>query len=204
MNLENKEIMFEKKDYKLLIGTSGFSNALLENHFRLYEGYVINAGKILALLKEMMEDRKEDMIVLSEIKRRFGWEFNGMRLHEYYFENLSRNPEMMNKDSMFLEKITEDFGSYENWEREFKGIGMMRGVGWAILYFDKKTNTLLNVWVNEHDVGHLAGAVPVIVLDVFEHAYMTDYGIKRADYIDSFFSTINWKIVEKRFEEALK
>jgi Fe-Mn family superoxide dismutase len=131
----------------------------------------------------------------AELKRRFGFEFNGMRLHEYYFENLicpATRPETVTK------KLADTFGSYEAWEQDFKATGSLRGIGWAILYQDNVTGQLFNQWINEHEVGHLAGCQPILVMDIFEHAFMTDYGLKRADYIAAFFQNINWEIVEKR------
>jgi len=93
---------------------------------------------------------------------------------------------------------TEQFGSYDNWLKDFKATGTMRGIGWTILYRDNETNKLFNVWVNEHDLGHLVGASPLLVLDVFEHAYTLDYGLKRADYIEAFVNAIDWNIVASR------
>jgi Fe-Mn family superoxide dismutase len=98
----------------------------------------------------------------------------------------------------------EDFGSLENWERDFRATGALRGIGWVILYYDSAAGRLFNVWVNEHDVGHLSGAFPILVMDVFEHAFMIDYGLKRADYIEAFFKAIDWSSVAKRFSEAIK
>ena len=94
----------------------------------------------------------------------------------------------------FYKKIVDDFGSYENWEKDFRAVGSMRGIGWAVLYYDGKGDQLVNAWINEHDVGHLSGASPMLVMDVFEHAFMIDYGLKRADYIEAFFKAIDWTI----------
>ncbi|KKT81802.1 MAG: Superoxide dismutase [Candidatus Azambacteria bacterium GW2011_GWA1_44_9] len=121
----------------------------------------------------------------SEIKRRFGWEWDGMRLHELYFGNMGKNGSELDKKSAFVKKITEDFGSFEVWEKDFKAIGMMRGIGWVALVRDNETNRLFNVWITEHDGGHLTGSTILLVMDVFEHAYVSDYGIKRLDYISN-------------------
>ena len=99
-----------------------------------------------------------------------------------------------------FKKVSEEFGSFETWEKEFRAIGMMRGMGWAILYQDSFTGRLLNFWINEHDGGHPAGGTPLVILDVFEHAFMIDYGLKRADYIEAFFKNIHWKAVEDRLK----
>jgi Fe-Mn family superoxide dismutase len=135
----------------------------------------------------------------AEMKRRLGWEWNGMRLHEYYFENLG-GQESLKPESRLYQKIVENFGSYELWEKEFKAIGAMRGIGWVALYQDTTSGQLINFWINEHDGGHPAGLNLLLIMDVFEHAYMTDYGLKRADYIEAFFKNINWKTVESRLK----
>ncbi len=192
---------YKAKEFKHLIGTLGFSEKLLTNHFKLYEGYVTNVNKLMELL------RSEDMtapgsIQFSELKRRFGWEFNGMRLHELYFGNMVKNGSQLGSSTALAKKISEDFGSLDAWERDFRASGAMRGIGWVILAYDAEAKQLLNVWINEHDVGHLAGAVPLLVMDVFEHAFMIDYGLARADYINAFFKAIDWKTAAKRFDSA--
>jgi Fe-Mn family superoxide dismutase len=150
------------------------------------------------LIEEIQALTKEGKIGTphyAELKRRFGWEFNGMRLHEYYFENMTKNKVELNKDSAFYKKIQEDFGSWENWEKDFKSTGAMRGIGWAILYYDPVAKKLFNTWINERDVGHLSACPIILIMDVFEHAFMIDYGLKRADYIEAFFNAIDWSIV---------
>jgi Fe-Mn family superoxide dismutase len=147
----------------------------------------------------MLKEGKTGTPEYAELKRRLGFEFNGMRLHEYYFENLGGKA-VMNKSERLGKKLAEDFGSYEDWERDFKGTGTMRGIGWAILYQDNITGRLINQWINEHETGHLAGGIPILVLDVFEHAFMIDYGLKRADYIETFFKNINWDKVGSRLK----
>ena len=97
-------------------------------------------------------------------------------------------------------KLIAEFGSYEMWEKDFKAVGAMRGIGWTVLYQDVMTGALINFWVNEHDVSHPAGCVPLLIMDVFEHAFMIDYGLKRADYIESFFKNINWAAAEARLK----
>ena len=190
---------YTAKDYSSLIGMKGFSETLLKNHFTLYQGYVNNTNRLLDSLTSMLKDSKTATPEYAELKRRLGWEFNGMRLHEYYFENLGGKA-TLNKSGKLIKKLAEDFGNYEDWEKDFKGTGAMRGIGWTILYQDNTTGKLLNQWINEHDTGHLAGGIPILVLDVFEHAFMIDYGLKRADYIEAFFQNINWDKVESRLK----
>ncbi|MCX8168643.1 MAG: superoxide dismutase [Candidatus Methanomethylicia archaeon] len=194
--------MYKPKNYDKLIGIRGLSEQLLRNHFALYQGYVTNTNKLLEILNNLLKEGKIGTPEYAEVKRRLGWEFNGMRLHEYYFENMTKDYVELDKNSKLYLKIVEDFGSYENWEREFKSTGVIRGIGWVILYYDKVVGKLLNVWVNEHDVGHLAGLTPILVMDVFEHAYMIDYGLRKAEYVEVFFKNINWSEVIERFNKV--
>jgi Fe-Mn family superoxide dismutase len=195
--------MYQPKNFEHLLGLKGFSDQLLKNHFTLYQGYVNNTNRLAEALSLLLKEGKTGTPEYAELKRRFGWEFNGMRLHEYYFGNMVKNGVELDKDSQLYKSISQDFGSYEAWEKDFKGTGAMRGIGWVILYYDPYGGRLFNTWVNEHDVGHLSGATPLLIMDVFEHAYMTDYGLKRADYIEAFFKTIDWKTVGERFLKSL-
>jgi len=188
---------YTAKDFSRLLGMEGFSDTLLKNHFTLYQGYVTNTNKLVEILNQMLKEGKVGSPEFAELKRRFGWEFNGMRLHEYYFENLGGKGALEKAGKLF-KIISEEFGSLDNWEKEFRAIGMMRGIGWAILYQDPLTGKLFNFWINEHDVGHATGCTPLLILDVFEHAFMIDYGLKRADYLEVFFKNIQWKAVEER------
>ena len=190
---------YTAKDFSSLIGMDGFSETLLKNHFTLYQGYVTNTNKVWEILQDMLKAGKTATPEYAELKRRFGFEFNGMRLHEYYFENLG-GKKSLNKDGKLAKLLPGGFGSYEDWEKDFRATGAMRGIGWAILYQDNANGWLFNQWINEHEVGHPAGCQPLLVMDVFEHAFMLDYGLKRADYIDSFFKNINWDAVEARLK----
>lgn len=191
--------MFEAKNFENLIGLKGFSDILLKNHFVLYQGYVANSDKLLALLDAKETGTPE----YSELQRRFGWEWNGMRLHELYFGNLTKKTEEL-PDGKLRAKMEKIYGGFEKWKKNFAAVGMMRGIGWVILSYDKDSGELFNVWINEHDTGHLSGATPLLVMDVFEHAYITDYGTKRADYIEAFFKAIDWEKVSERFDKAGK
>jgi Fe-Mn family superoxide dismutase len=190
---------YSAKDYSKLIGMEGFSETLLKNHFTLYQGYVTNTNKLADTLAQMLKEGKTAVPEYAELKRRFGWEFDGMRLHEYYFENLGAK-EAIGNSGKLAKKLTDAFGSYEEWEKDFKGVGAMRGIGWVTLYQDMASGNLFNCWINEHDAGHLVGCNPILILDVFEHAFMIDYGLKRADYITAFFKNINWKAAEGRLK----
>ncbi len=185
--------MFEAKKYDHLLGMEGFSDAILTNHFGLYEGYVKNTNALLSLLDAKEVGTPE----YSELQRRFGWEWNGMRLHELYFGNMSGESTPLS-DGVLKTKLESVYGSVENWKKNFIGVGTMRGIGWAVLAYDESNGRLFNIWVNEHDGGHLVGTVPLLVMDVFEHAFVLDYGLKRAEYVDAFFRHIDWAAVEAR------
>jgi len=191
-------MVYEAKNFDHLLGTSGFSDKLLTTHFGLYQGYVKNVN----LLMELLKSGKLEGPQFAEIIRRFGWEFNGMRLHELYFGNMSKNKTSADEKSKFLKQINADFGSFEKWETNFKAVGTMRGIGWDILAYDPLGNKMFNIWVNEHDAGHLADSVPLLIMDVFEHAFVMDYGMNRADYIKAFFNAIDWKTVVNRFDKC--
>jgi len=193
-------MQYEAKNFEHLLGASGFSDALLKNHFTLYQGYVKNFNTLDETLKKMEADGKFGAPEFAELNRRLGWEWNGMRLHELYFGNM-KNGEGAVSEGNLKKRIVEEWGSMEMWEKDFKSTGAMRGIGWVILYHDKTAGRLFNVWVNEHDMGHLAGATPLLVMDVFEHAFILDYGLKRADYIEAFWKAVDWEVVESRLEE---
>ena len=188
---------YAAKDFGKLVGMDGFSETLLKNHFTLDQGYVTNTNKLSDLLGGMLAEGKTATPEYAELKRRFGWEWNGMRLHEFYFENLGGKG-ALDPASKLGKAVAAEFGSVEKWEADFRAVGAMRGIGWVVLDQDKLGGRLFNQWVNEHDAGHPAGAVPVLIMDVFEHAFMVDYGLKRADYIAAFFRNVNWKAAEAR------
>ncbi len=189
---------YEQKNFDSLLGLPGFSDALLKNHFTLYAGYVKNFNLLDETLVKMEKEGKYSTPEFAELNRRLGWEFNGMRLHELYFGNIAKQGRALNSQGALAKKIEKEFGSLEFWEKDFRAMGAMRGIGWVVLCHDKSADRLFNVWVNEHDVGHFSGCTPLLVMDVFEHAYILDYGLKRADYISAFMNAIDWASVEKR------
>jgi len=191
---------YEAKNFEGLLGLKGFSDNALKTHFSLYQGYVNNTNKLLDELKSAVLDSPQH----AEMQRRFSWEFNGMRLHEYYFEALSKEVKTLDIKTALYNKIENDFGEFANWEKEFRAIALARGIGWGILYYDTSADRLLNIWVNEHDQGHLAGLPALLNIDVFEHAFMLDYGTKRADYIETFMKAVDWEVIAKRFETVKK
>ncbi len=146
-----------------------------------------------------MKEGKTATPEFAELKRRLGWEFNGMRLHEYYFDNLGGKAPL-DAEGRLGKKLAASFGSLDAWEKDFRATGEMSGIGWTALYQDNVSGSVCNYWINEHDEGHPAGCMPILVMDVFEHAFMLDYGLKRADYIEAFFKNIDWNAVESRLK----
>jgi Fe-Mn family superoxide dismutase len=190
-----------------LSGLNGISDQTLEMHFKLYEGYVTNTNTLNTQIAELIKDGNLDatkMAAFSELKRRYGFEYNGMVLHEYYFDNMQKDgtgdPA---KDSAFVSAAESSFGSYDVWKADFVNVGKMRGVGWAICYQDTSNSALSNHWITLHEVGNVAGYTPILVMDVWEHAFLLDYKpAERPKYIEAFFSNINWDMVNGRLNTA--
>lgn len=185
-------------DFSHLLGTPGFSDTLLNNHFTLYQAYVKNTNSILEKLKTAEAGTPE----YNELSRRLGWEWNGMRLHELYFGNMSKDKKDMGKESPLYKKMTDSFGSGENCEKNFRETAGLRGIGWVIMYYDKNADCLFNVWIDDHATNHLSGATPILIMDMWEHAFMIDYGLKKPDYMEAFIKSVDWEVAEGRFESA--
>ena len=184
------------KNFESLIGLQGLTENIFKNHFTLYQGYVNNTNKLLEELKKLDSTSVE----YAELRRRFGWEFNGMRLHELYFENLAKTGKPLDHNSNLSMLINNEFSSFGDWEKDFKSLTAMRGIGWVVLAYDPVARKLFNIWINEHDLGFLVGTIPLLVIDVFEHAYMIDYGLKKADYVNAVFKAIDWTVVQSRLK----
>lgn len=189
--------MYTPKDYKYLLGLEGFSDNALNTHFTLYEGYVKNINSILEKFRTKV--LVQDSIEGAEVKRRLGWEYNGMKLHEIYFESLSKSPQALNKDSLLAAKLEESYGSIEEWLTIFKNIASMRGIGWVSLVKGEDGN-LFTVWFEEHNTGHLANSKVLLCIDMLEHAFILDYGTKKIEYINAFLKAVDWKVCEERFK----
>jgi superoxide dismutase, Fe-Mn family len=192
---------YKAKDFSSLLGMKGFSEKLLQDHFGLYEGYVSHTNELLERLSTLSREGRLDSVEHAELRRRLRWEFDGMRLHELYFGNLGGTGGGLPKGDL-QDSLATAFGDEESWLAEFKATGSLRGVGWAILYHDPLDSRFLNLWVGEHDAGHPAGCIPLLVMDVWEHAFATDYGTDRASYIDAFLANIDWRTVERRLQAA--
>lgn len=176
----------------------GISKKTIEEHLKLYAGYVKNTNGIFAQKAELAKNQGL-AYASSETQRRLGFEFDGMRNHEYYFALFEGGAKKLGDNSPLKKAIKKDFGSFENWLTDFKALAMTRGPGWAILY--KDGDKLLNSWVDEHHLGQLTGLSPVVALDMWEHAYMIDYSpVEKNKYIGAFFENLNWEVVEGFFQ----
>lgn len=190
---------YEPRNFDSLLGkVTGISDDVLKMHFKLYKGYVTNTNLLLDELNVIQQEGKDKTPYFAALKRILGWEFDGMRLHELYFENLGKSD--FDPNSAIGKVLVEQFGSYDKWKENFVATGLIRGIGWAALYQDPISQKLVNFWINEHDTGHLAGGDPLLIMDVWEHAYITQYGTDRAQYIKAFFDNINWEVVNQRYQ----
>ena len=198
MMIDNKS--YQAKQFNLS-GLNGISDQTLEMHFKLYEGYVKETNTLTEKIAAILADGKvdqEEMPAYSELTRRLGFEYNGMVLHEYYFGNMKKDGDGRPRTRLGLFQAAERvFGSYEIWKADFVGIGKMRGVGWAICYQNPANGRLSNHWITLHEMGNVAGFNPVLVMDVWEHAFLLDYKpAERPKYIEAFFSNIDWAACE--------
>lgn len=177
----------------------GISAKQIEEHLKLYAGYVKNTNALIEKTEEMKKDSAKYAIELSELTRRFAFEFDGMRLHEVYFDQFDQS--VTGKGEALKSAITAQYGSFEAWVNEAKAVGKMRGIGWVLLVQDELNGNLHTIWISDHEYGHLAGLKILFAMDVWEHAYMVDYGpTQRPDYIEAFFKNLNWNVVEARYQ----
>lgn len=190
----------EKKfDIKQLVD---ISEKTINEHLKLYAGYVKHSNLIIDKINSLASDMESNSYTIGELQRRFGFEFDGMRNHEYYFEQLEKGSAPIDESSEFVAKVTETFGSFDAWLSRFKSLAMTRGIGWAILYYDTDTDKLLNAWIDEQHLGHLTSLKVVLALDMWEHSYMLDYvPSEKKKYIEAFFANLNWSCVTERFSK---
>jgi Fe-Mn family superoxide dismutase len=201
----------EQKVYKAkqfnLSGLNGISDQTLEMHFKLYEGYVKATNDLTERIAAILSDGKvdqEEMPAYSELTRRLGFEYNGMVLHEYYFANMKKGGGGdAARGSQFRGAVERSFPSYDIWRTDFASVGKMRGVGWSIAFLDPATGGVSNHWIELHQTGNVAGFVPLLVMDVWEHAFLLDYKpADRPKYIEAFMSNVDWDSVENRFKNV--
>ncbi|MES3005086.1 MAG: Fe-Mn family superoxide dismutase [Patescibacteria group bacterium] len=196
---------FEEKKFE--IGElKGISAKNIEEHLKLYAGYVKNANSVLEKIPEYNGYATEDAFapyVVSELYRRFSFEYSGMRNHEVYFDSLSGGANELDSESELAKSIAYLWGSYESWLTQFKALAMTRGVGWAMLYLDRKEHRLLMSWVDEQHLGQLQDCTLVLALDMWEHSFVADYQPSgKKQYIEDFFTNLNWKKIEANFNNS--
>ncbi len=184
----------------------GLSKDQIDVHLKLYEGYVKHTNVIMDQIEKLRTvGTEESMYTMNELRRRFGFEFDGMRMHEYYFEQLENGAQGADTNAPFADAATEKYGSWGAFIAHVKEVAGTRGIGWVIVYFDPKGRTLHTAWVNDHELGQLSGLPIMLAVDLWEHAYMVDY--KPADkktYVEAFLENLNWQVVESRFlDEAV-
>jgi len=191
-------------EQKFNIGAlKGISAKNVEEHLKLYAGYVKSINLIFEKLGELMADQEKNAYVIGELHRRIGFEFNGMRNHEYYFKSLEGGPKPLPKDSLLKKELEKVAGSVETAMKGFKTLAMTRGVGWAMLYWDKQSKQLIPTWVDEQHVGQLNGLFYVLGIDMWEHAYVYDYPTsEKKKYVEAFFENLNWEVIEENFKKA--
>jgi len=179
----------------------GITAKNIEEHLKLYAGYVKNTNLVLEKVAELKSDPEKNAYLIGEVNRRFGFEYNGMRNHEVYFSSLEGGASSIT-DGPLKKMITETWGSFEVWLAEFKSIALTRGIGWAMLYFDRKENRLLNAWVDEQHLGQLQDCALILALDMWEHSYVADYQPSgKKNYVEDFFVNLNWSVIESNFKK---
>lgn len=189
---------FEEKKF-IIPQLKGISANSIEEHLKLYSGYVKNANTILEKIEEYQKDSDSNAYVLGELHRRFAFEFDGMRNHEYYFESLGGGAHSITEGPL-KQAIIDEWGSFEIFLSSFKGLALTRGVGWAWLVQDLQSEKLLTHWVDEQHLGHLMGTHPILGIDMWEHAYVADYKPSgKKQYVEDFFENLNWEVIEKNF-----
>ena len=183
----------------------GISAKTVEEHLKLYAGYVKNANLILEKTEELKRDSEKNAYLLGEITRRFGFEYNGIRNHEVYFSSFEGGAQGLPTGSTLKALIEETWGSFDGWLAEFKALGLTRGIGWAMLYYDRTDKGLLNAWIDEQHLGQLQNCALILGLDMWEHSFVADYqpSGKKA-YVEDFFANLNWEVIEENFKGAGK
>lgn len=192
------------EEQKFNIGElKGISAKNIEEHLKLYAGYVKHTNLIIEKISEYMADSEKNAYILGELQRRFSFEWNGMRNHEYYFKSLEGEAKPLPENSKLKEAIEKQAPSFEAWLSGFKNLAMTRGVGWAILYYDKQTDQLIHAWIDEQHLGQLNGLQYILGIDMWEHAFVYDYPTsEKKKYIEAFFENLNWEAIENNFVKA--
>lgn len=191
---------YPTKTFNLPVLT-GLSEKQIRVHLGLYEGYVKNANLIMEKLGAVRAGTLElDSYIVAELRRRFAFEFDGMRMHEYYFSQFEGEKSGSEKSAL-AKAAAEKYGSGEKFLAHIREVAGTRGTGWVVVYLDPAMKMLHTVFVADHEVGQLAGLPVLLALDMWEHAFMVDYvPAEKKNYIDAFFANLNWSVVEKRFD----
>jgi Fe-Mn family superoxide dismutase len=192
---------YEARPFPRLKGLNGISDAVLASHLDLYQGYVKNVNTLNEQLEGILKEGKAagSNPAFAEMTRRLNFEYAGMVLHEYYFANISPDPEPFSKDSALGKAVAASYGSTDAWLSDFKAIATMRGVGWAIAFQDPQGKAIRNAWVTLHEDGNLPGWRPIVVLDAWEHAFVPDYKpTERAKYVEAYFRNLDYRACEAR------
>ena len=196
---------YKEQSFDNLRGLDGISDDQITEHLKLYAGYVKQVNALNEQLADLMANGKASGKDpgFAELTRRLGFEYNGMILHEYYFSNLRKAGEAKPPTGSGVgQALAEAFGSVDTWKADFQAMGDMRGIGWVILFEDPMTDRLTNHWITLHQEGIPAGFKPLLVMDVWEHAFMRDYkATDKARYVEAFFRNIDWQMVERRLQE---
>ncbi len=193
--------VYQAKQF-ILPELTGISTKQLEVHLKLYQGYVTFLNTLESTLGELIKDSEKNAYALGEVKRRLAFEFDGMRMHEYYFEQFEGGPKSLTVGSALEKAAVAQFGSFEAMLTQFKSVGLMRGIGWTVLYYDQRGNTFHIAWVGDHELGQLSGLPIILAMDMWEHAYMVDYvPADKKKYIEAFVSNVNWEVCGNRFEK---
>lgn len=196
--------LFSVQEHLMPHGLNGISEEQIKQHWELYKGYVAQSNQLHAEIQKHIKAGTTDSPACADRRRRYGFEFNGMVLHEYYFGNMKGKSEPL-RQGEFLNAIIKQYGSFGKWKEDFINTGKMRGIGWAIMVYDPANGLLTNIFVADHEIGNIAGFCPILVMDVWEHAYMVDHkATQRPDYITEFMKNIYWEILEDRYLNAKK
>lgn len=186
--------MFEAKQFESINGVEGLSAKLMGEHYKLYEGYVKKANEITEKLKTVdLSTANATQSDLRSLKLGYSFALNAIKSHELYFQNISGKGGQ--PEGWLGSQIEKSFGSYDNWMKDMKATGIAAR-GWVWFAFDWQTGSIFNYLGDAHDAFPIWGATPLVALDVYEHAYMIDYGVARADYIDIFFKNLDWNTIE--------
>ncbi|HVU79905.1 MAG TPA: Fe-Mn family superoxide dismutase [Candidatus Paceibacterota bacterium] len=195
MNYEEKKFDIPALD--------GISKESIDQHLALYAGYVKNFNAMSALMPEYAQDPEKHNHALSEIIRRRSFEWDGMRLHELYFSQFEGGAAPLSPDSALAKQMEAEYHKQEYFLGMFKMIAMMRGPGWAMLYWDPVGKQFVTGFSGEQHQGHFVSLPVILALDVWEHAFLLDYGATgKAKYVDAFLKNLNWSVIEKRFDAA--